>query len=116
MTNSTVEIEVPGATTIAVTESALIAHLADGRIISTPLEWYPRLAHATPEERDNWEIFGDGRYFHWPDLDEDLGVEGMLAGWPSRESPRSFQRWREAKQAGLPVNIYEIRPKVPEVA
>ena len=109
-----VEIEVPGATRLAVTEDALTAKLDDGRVISAPLTWYPRLVHATQEERDNWEIFGDGRFFHWPDLDEDLSLESMLAGWPSGESPQGFQRWLEAKKAGLPLNIYEISPAVTE--
>ena len=110
MSALTVEIEIPGAISLDVTEEALTAKLTDGRVISTPLAWYPRLVHATQEERDNWELFGEGRFIHWPDLDEDLSIEGFLAGRKSGESPRSFKRWLEAKQAGLPVNIYEIRP------
>ena len=112
----TVEIEVPGATTLTFTEDALTAQLTDGRTISVPLSWYPRLVHATHEERQNWELFGEGRYIHWPDLDEDLSVEGFLAGRKSGESPRSFQRWLEAKKAGLPVTIHEIRPTSTEDA
>ena len=111
---STIEIFVPDAMTIEVTEDALTAELSDGRTISTPLAWYPRLLHGTPEERNNWELIGDEQGIHWPDLDEDISVEMLLTGQKSGESPRSFQRWLEAKQAGLPVNIYEIRPKVPE--
>ena len=110
MAISTVSIEVPGAMTIEVTEDTLTAELSDGRTIAVPLAWYPRLVHATPEERDNWEIHAAGQHLHWPDLDEDLSVEGLLAGRPSGESRRSFKRWLAAKRAGLPVNIHEIRP------
>ena len=107
---STTEISVPDAMTIEVTEDNLTAELSDGRTISVPLCWYPRLVHATPEERNNWELIGTGQGIHWPDLDEDLSVEGFLAGRKSGESPRSFKRWLEAKRAGLPVTIHEIRP------
>ena len=99
---------------IQVTDDAVIAELSDGRSISVPLFWYPRLAHATLEERDNWELIGTGEGIHWPDLDEDLSIEGFLTGRKSGESQRSFKRWLEAKQAGLPVNIYEIRPAAAE--
>ena len=111
---STLKVNVSYADNIRVTDDALTAELHDGRTISVPLSWYPRLVHATQEERDNWELIGTGEGIHWPDLDEDLSVEGFLAGWPSRESPSGFKRWLEAKQAGLPVNIYEIKPAVPK--
>ena len=111
---SATEIIVPDAMTIEVTEDTLTAELSDGRTISVPLAWYPRLVHATPEERNNWELIGTGQGIHWPDLDEDLSIEGFLAGRKSGESPRAFKRWLEAKQAGLPVNIYEIQPDAPE--
>lgn len=107
-------IEIPKAIAIEVTEDSLTAELHDGRTISVPLSWYPRLVHATPEERNNWELIGTGEGIHWPDLDEDLSVEGFLASVPSGESPSGFKRWLEAKQAGLPVNIYEIQPSDPE--
>ena len=105
-----VKISVPKAEGIAVAEDTLTAELSDGRTILVPLAWYPRLIHATPEERNNWELIGTGQGIHWPDLDEDLSIEGFLAGRKSGESPRPFKRWLEAKKAGLPVNIYEIRP------
>ena len=114
MTISTVSFEVPGAMTLEVSEDTLSAELCDGRIISVPLAWYPRLVHATPKERDNWEIHAGGQHLHWPDLDEDLSVEMLLTGQKSGESPRSFKRWLEAKQAGLPVAIHEIRPDATE--
>jgi hypothetical protein len=71
---------------LACTEDKLIVDLADGRSISVPLVWYPRLLHATPLERDNWEIAGAGFGIHWPELDEDLSVEGLLRGAPSPEA------------------------------
>ena len=91
-----------------VTGERLSAELADGRTISVPLEWFPRLVHATPEERDNWDLSGDGAHIHWPDLDEDISVEGLIAGWPSRETEASFERWLEAKRAGRPLELYEL--------
>ena len=101
------------ATHVIVTAEELTAELYDGRTISVPLAWYPRLTHATPEERNNWRLIGIGQGIHWPDLDEDISVEMLLGGWPSGESQRSFKRWLEAKQAGLPVTIHEIRPASP---
>jgi hypothetical protein len=67
--------------------------LRDGRTITVPLEWYPRLAHASTAERANWRLIGTGEGIHWPDLDEDISIEGLLAGRPSGESPASFQKW-----------------------
>lgn len=105
MNISTVEVRVPEAMTITVTEDTLTAELSDGRTISVPLAWYPRLVHATPRERDNWELIGAGEGIHWPDLDEDLSVEGLLAGRPSGEGRESFKRWLEAKRAGRPLTL-----------
>ena len=70
----------PRAREIRVTEDELEVHLADGRRIAVPLAWYPRLLHATPEARNNFELLGDGVGIHWPDVDEDLSVEGILRG------------------------------------
>lgn len=84
-----------------VTDDALMADLSDGRTISVPLAWYPRLAHATPAERLNWRLIGVGQGIHWPDLDEDISIEGLLAGRPSGESQESLKRWLEARQTGL---------------
>jgi hypothetical protein len=69
----------------------------DGRTIIVPLVWYPRLWHGTSEERNHLEIFGDGTYIHWPELDEDLTVAGLLAGLPSVESHKSLKTWMEAR-------------------
>ena len=113
---STLKVNVSYAEDIRVTEDTLTAELHDGRTISVPLAWYPRLVRAAQEERDNWELIGTGEGIHWPDLDEDISVEMLLAGVPSGESPQGFQRWLEAKRAGLPVNIYEIQPAASEEA
>lgn len=73
----------PLAIGLEVTEDELIVSLADGRKLSVPIAWYPRLVNATPEHRRNWETIGPGVGFHWPDIDEDLSVEGMLLGAPA---------------------------------
>ncbi len=84
-------------TNISITEDTLSVDLEDGRSISVPIGWYPRLAYGTPEERANFQISGTGYGIHWPDLDEDLGVEGLLLGKKSDESPSSFERWLEQR-------------------
>jgi hypothetical protein len=99
MSISAVEIDVPDARHLEVTEDTLTVELSDGRTISVPLAWYPRLAHATQAERDNWRLIGQGQGVHWEDLDEDISVEGLLAGKPSGESQRSFKKWLEARKS-----------------
>ncbi len=74
---------------ISVTEDTITAYLVDGRIISVPLAWSWRLSEATPQERSNFEIIGDGLGIHWPDIDEDISVEGMLHGAPARRPNHS---------------------------
>ena len=96
-----VEVRVPDAGEVTVTEDTLTVELSDGRTIAVPLAWYPRLIHATKKERGNWRLIGGGQGIHWPDLDEDISVEGLLAGRPSGESQESFRRWLAVKQAGL---------------
>lgn len=91
------EIQSAKARNVAVTNSALSVDLTDGRTIVAPLAWYPRLLHGKPKERNNWRLIGDGEGIHWPDLDEDLSVEGLVLGKPSGESQRSFQRWLESR-------------------
>ena len=85
------------ATGVTVDEEALVVELEDGRTLSVPLAWYPRLAHGTLAERGHWRLIGRGEGIHWPDLDEDISVDGLLAGRPSGESQRSFARWLEAR-------------------
>src|SRR5207237_5309752 len=81
-------------------EEALTVDLVDGRTIIVPLVWFPRLWHGTPHERGHFEIFGDGAYLHWPDLDEDLTVAGLLSGRQSGENPQSLQKWLDSRKAG----------------
>ncbi len=89
----------PQAMSVSVTDESLIVDLVDGRIVSVPLVWYPRLLHGTMAERSNWRLIGRGEGIHWPDLDEDISVEGVLAGRRSGETQRSLQRWLEARGA-----------------
>ncbi len=78
---STLAIELhPQACNVNCTEESLIVELVDGRVITVPLIWFPRLSHAKKEQLANWELLGDGEGIHWPELDEDLSVKGLLAG------------------------------------
>ncbi len=87
------EIQIAKAQQVAVTDDSLTVDLSDGRTIAAPLAWYPRLVHGTPQERNHWRLIGDGEGIHWPDLDEDLSVEGLLLGRPSGESQTSLKKW-----------------------
>ena len=78
---------------VRVTDDTLTVDLDDGRTISVPLSWFPRLLRGTADERTNWRLVGKGRGIHWPDLDEDISIAGLLDGVPSMESQESFQRW-----------------------
>jgi len=99
MNISAVEIEIPKAEDVRVTESALSVDLSDGRTISVPLEWFPRLLHAKPRERNNWRLIGRGQGIHWEDIDEDISVEGLLTGKPYGESQKSFKKWLSQRQS-----------------
>ena len=81
------------ATSVLVTDDALTVELIDGRSLSVPIVWYPRLRHGTPAERNKFEFIDGGSGIHWPDLDEDISIRGLIAGHPSGESTTSFQRW-----------------------
>jgi hypothetical protein len=87
----------PVAERVEFTSERLVVHLTDGRMFGVPLTWFPRLQHATADERENWQLIGGGYAVEWPDLDEHVGVEGLLAGRRSGESERSLQRWYEAR-------------------
>ena len=103
MNSSTVETRVPAAIRVQVNDVALSVDLSDGRSITVPLAWHPRLTHATPDERNNWRLIGNGHGIHWPDLDEDISVENLLVGNPSGESQTSFKHWlaqRSNRQSG----------------
>jgi hypothetical protein len=85
------------ASSVVLTDDELIVSLVDGRRISAPLVWYPRLSHATQKERETYELMGRGTGIHWPLLDEDLSVSGILRGNPSYESEKSLQVWLEKR-------------------
>jgi hypothetical protein len=93
-----VTLSLPRIVNVTVTDDTLMVDLEDGRTISVPVSWYPRLAYGSPEERANFQISGAGYGIHWPDLDEDVGVEGLLLGKKSSESPSSFERWLQARR------------------
>ncbi|GBE04806.1 hypothetical protein BMS3Abin10_00422 [bacterium BMS3Abin10] len=101
MSISAVEIEVPYAEDVRVTKDTLSVDLSDGRTISVPLEWFPRLVYATLKERKNWRLIGRGHGIHWENIDEDISIEGLLAGRPSGESHSSFKKWRNKRQSRI---------------
>ena len=97
MSSSMIEVQVADAVDVHVGVDRLVVELEDGRAISLPLSWYPRLLHGKPEERNNYRLIGGGSGIHWPDLDEDLSVEDLLAGHRSQESKKSLQRWLDER-------------------
>ena len=98
MSTSSVATEVAAAKNVRVTDRTLVVELRDGRVVSVPLAWYPRLAEGSRAERRRWELLGLGIGIHWPDLDEDISVEGLLQGLPSGESTASLKTWRATRQ------------------
>ena len=100
MTTSGTELREAVAQSLTVSDEALMVDLADGRTITVPLAWFPRLAHGTPTERANWRLIGGGVGIHWPDLDEDISVESLLAGRRSGETQESLRRWLQARKTG----------------
>jgi hypothetical protein len=88
----------PAAVGVTLTEEKLIVDLQDGRSLIVPLAWYPRLLHASEAERRNWQLLGDGYAIEWPDLDEHIGVEGLLAGRRSGESDASLRKWLRSRR------------------
>jgi hypothetical protein len=97
MTTLAIELRMASAQNVQVTDDALIVDLSDGRTVSVPLAWFPRLLHGSPEERNQWRLIGDGEGVHWPALDEDISVENLILGKPSGESQKSFKKWLEAR-------------------
>jgi hypothetical protein len=97
MTTLAIELRMVSAQNVQVTDEALIVDLSDGRTVSVPLAWFPRLLHGTPEERNKWRFIGDGEGIHWPALDEDISVENLILGKPSGESQKSFKKWLESR-------------------
>jgi hypothetical protein len=98
MSFSTIESDNASAKTVRVDAESITIELTDGRTLSAPIGWYPRLTHATPAELNNWRLIGGGRGVHWPDLDEDISVENILGGRPSGESQASFKKWLGSRQ------------------
>ena len=87
--------KIPHATEVVVSEDTITVTLMDGRTVSVPICWYPRLSHASPDHRGIWEFVGGGHGIHWPELDEDISVENLLLGEPSGEAAKSFERWKK---------------------
>ncbi len=87
----------PTAVAVQVSDGWLSVDLMDGRTLRVPLNWYPRLVHATAAERAHWQLLGNGYAIEWPALDEHIGVEGLLAGRRSGESKQSLERWLQER-------------------
>ena len=98
MSFSAIEIEIPKALNVSIKKDALSVDLSDGRTIVVPLQWFPRLVHASVAERNNWRLVGRGHGIHWEDIDEDISIEGLMAGRPSAESQKSLKKWLNARQ------------------
>jgi Protein of unknown function (DUF2442) len=109
MTTSSLVNEAALAKDVRVTTRSLVVELEDGRTVAVPLAWYPRLAHGSARERQRWELIGPGVGIHWPALDEDISVAGLLQGLASGESDESFARWLGARRA--PANQRMQAPK-----
>jgi len=93
MLSAAVTVALPRVVDVRVTEDTLSMDLDDGRTISVPIGWYPRLAAGSPQEQSQFVVSSAGYAVHWPELDEDIGVEGLLFGKRSTESAASFERW-----------------------
>ncbi len=98
MTIPEVELLVPNAEKVNITKDTLTVDLSDGRTISVPLAWFPRLLHATNQGRKHWRLIGKGQGIHWEGIDEDISVEGLLAGRSSGEGRESFKKWLDRRQ------------------
>ena len=97
MAFSPAEITFPQAVGVALSHDTMSVDLSDGRTIAVPLAWYPRLAHATPAERNNWRLIAAGEGMHWSDLDEDISVAALLTGKRSAESRASLRGWLDGR-------------------
>lgn len=98
MNTLAIEKREAAADSVSVSEDILTVHLVDGRTVSVPLVWYPRLLHASSKERSRWRLIGKGEGIHWPEIDEDISVENLLFGNPSGETQKSFKRWLAARK------------------
>ena len=100
MSTSVTELSEARAQSVSISDDALAVDLADGRTITVPVAWFPRLAHGTPTERASWRLIGGGEGIHWPDLDEDISAESLLGGRRSGETQESLRRWLDARKSG----------------
>lgn len=98
MNSLQIDLKEATARQLNIDDDALVVDLADGRTITVPLAWFPRLAHGTLSERENWRLIGNGEGIHWPSLDEDISVRSLLAGQPSGETQESLQKWLKARE------------------
>jgi hypothetical protein len=99
MSTSGTELGEARAQSVGVSEDALVVDLADGRTITVPVAWFPRLARGTPTERANWRLIAGGEGIHWPDLDEDISAASLLAGRRSGETQESLRRWLQGRES-----------------
>ena len=113
MGTSAVEIEILFVEDVAVSDDKLPVDLSDGRTLSVPLAWYPRLSHASAAERKHWRLIGRGVGIHWEDIDEDISVEGLLAGKASGESQASFSKWLAKRSSRPSTRSTRTRGKAP---
>ena len=98
MSSLSLKMQAVNALRATITEDSLAVDLSDGRTVSVPLVWYPRLLQGSPRERNNWRLIADGQGIHWPDLDEDLSVESIVMGRASGESQASLKRWLDTRK------------------
>jgi hypothetical protein len=102
MNTSSVGTQAARVQRVSLTDDALAVDLTDGRTVSVPLAWFPRLLHGSIEERNNWRLIANGEGIHWPSLDEDVSVGNLIFGKPSGESQQSFQRWLDQRSSPAP--------------
>jgi len=95
---------------VSLNAHTLTVDLTDGRTISVPVLWFPRLAQASAKERANWRLIGDGQGIHWPAVDEDISVSNLLAGQPSMESPQSFKKWLSSREKAPSKPARKMKP------
>ena len=114
MNSSALESRPALAQRVRVTREALIVDLTDGRTLTVPVAWYPRLAHGKPAERSKWRLIGRDHGIHWPALDEDISIDGLLAGQPSGESQSSLAKWLKSRgllaSDAMHLSVREARP------
>ena len=97
MSTLATESNAAGISDVSVTDETLSVELTDGRTVSVPLGWFPRLVHGTPAERAEWQLIGRGSGIHWPALDEDISAESLIVGRQSAESQKSLKAWLDRR-------------------